>query len=653
MQGKVSMKQSDGAQGRAQAQSRWVPRLLRRASIAQTLVVFAGIQLCTGCDMGSGGSGALTGRSESAPPISEVDDQNQYRPYRATGDLQRPRYFHMGINAKNGRPMIFGGTDERGLSGIDTVEIYEQSSFDPNRPKPESGAGLWIDTDFEGDPIAFGLGPRVFATLNRLADGRIIVIGGAPDFLPTEVYAKAEIFDPETRTFETVESDMVDPRYRHTSIQLNDGSLLIVGGQIRSSVTVFDQQAVIPGGQPVQFQVTVFASIPDAELFVPTEVAFETLTLPETTTPSRLNTPRGRSNHAMVRIAGPDRGLNTADDLFVIAGGYQTLSGQFAPRSKFIGAVARQQAAGLSSIEFFDPTTRVFTQVSNVSVPNPRMNDPHIMNLGTFNDFTIDGTKGMGNAILITHGDSDAACPETPLQDEVFVANYTGFGPAQGLQFAAISDRQTGSHAQGVEYPPPPPPPIDPRIFIARSGTNPVAFPRRMVNVTGQTSEQTWIASSGGIDIFETPQGCFFNTQSPTMRSGCMFDPYYSLPAVAVGFSPRDLVSQRSDTNPLGIIGCWVTLDGKIPAPGLTPDTFLNGFGDLRTPARWAKNVASTRIFCHNMRVAGEDGVIDTPDDRMLLTGGGLDYFQIGGEPTAPSAELLVIPGANTKTPTP
>ena len=653
MQGKVSMKQSDGAQGRAQAQSRWVPRLLGKASIAQALVVFAGIQLCTGCDMGSGGSGALTGRSESAPPISEVDDQNQYRPYRATGDLQRPRYFHMGINAKNGRPMIFGGTDERGLSGIDTVEIYEQSSFDPNRPKPESGAGLWIDTDFEGDPIAFGLGPRVFATLNRLADGRIIVIGGAPDFLPTEVYAKAEIFDPETRTFETVESDMVDPRYRHTSIQLNDGSLLIVGGQIRSSVTVFDQQAVIPGGQPVQFQVTVFASIPDAELFVPTEVAFETLTLPETTTPSRLNTPRGRSNHAMVRIAGPDRGLNTADDLFVIAGGYQTLSGQFAPRSKFIGAVARQQAAGLSSIEFFDPTTRVFTQVSNVSVPNPRMNDPHIMNLGTFNDFTIDGTKGMGNAILITHGDSDAACPETPLQDEVFVANYTGFGPAQGLQFAAISDRQTGSHAQGVEYPPPPPPPIDPRIFIARSGTNPVAFPRRMVNVTGQTSEQTWIASSGGIDIFETPQGCFFNTQSPTMRSGCMFDPYYSLPAVAVGFSPRDLVSQRSDTNPLGIIGCWVTLDGKIPTPGLTPDTFLNGFGDLRTPARWAKNVASTRIFCHNMRVAGEDGVIDTPDDRMLLTGGGLDYFQIGGEPTAPSAELLVIPGANTKTPTP
>src|SRR5688572_6016420 len=104
MQGKVSMNQSDGAQGRAQARSRWVPRLLGRASIAQALVVFAGIQLCTGCDMGSGGSGALTGRSESAPPISEIDDQNQYRPYRATGDLQRPRYFHMGISAKDGRP---------------------------------------------------------------------------------------------------------------------------------------------------------------------------------------------------------------------------------------------------------------------------------------------------------------------------------------------------------------------------------------------------------------------------------------------------------------------------------------------------------------------------------------------------------------------
>jgi len=650
MQGKVPMKLSDGAQGLAQARSRWVPR----PTIAQALLVFAGIQLYTGsgCDMGSGGSGALTGRSESAPPISEIDDQNQYRPYRATGDLQRPRYFHMGINAKDGRPMIFGGTDERGLSGIDTVEIYDQSAFDPNRPKPESGAGLWIDTDFEGDPIAFGLGPRVFSTLNRLADGRIIVIGGAPDFLPTEVYAKSEIFDPETRTFETVESDMVAPRYRHTSIQLNDGSLLIVGGQVRSSVTVFDQQVVIPGGQPVQFQVTVFSSIPDAELFVPTEVAFKNLTLPETTTPSRLNTPRGRSNHAMARIAGPDRALNTADDLFVIAGGYQTLSGQFAPRSKFIGAVGRQQAAGLSSIEFFDPTPKVFTQVSNVSVPEPRMNDPHIMNLGVFNDFTIDGTKGMGNVVLITHGDADAACPITPLVDELLVANYTGFGPAQGLQFAAISDRQTGSHGQGVEYLPPPPPPIDPRGFIGRSGTNPVAFPRKMQNITGQTTEQTWVATAAGVDIFQVPGGCVYNSSSPTMRSGCMFDPYYSLPALAVGFSPRDLTSQRSDTNPLGVIGCWFTLDGQIPVPGLEPSEFLNGFGDFRTPSRWARNVAPTRIFCHNLRVAGEDGVIDTPDDRLLLTGGGLDYPQVGGEPSAPSAELLVIPGSNDKTPT-
>jgi hypothetical protein len=613
--------------------------------------------------MGASGSGALTGRSESAPPISEIDEQNQYRPYRATGDLQRPRYFHMGINAKDGRPIVLGGSDERGLSGIDTVELYDQSDFDEGRPRPESGAGLWIDTNFEGDPIAFGLGPRLFSTVNRLADGRIIVIGGGPDMLPTEVYAKSEIFDPETRTFETLEADMVQARYRHTSQQLNDGSLLIVGGQIRSSVTVFDQQVVVPGGQPVQFQVTVFASIPDAEVYVPTENTFKRLTLPETTTPSRLNTPRGRSNHAMARIAGPDRALNTADDLFVIAGGYQTLSGQFAPRSKFIGSVGRAQAAGLSSIEFFDPITKVFTQVSNVSVPEPRMNDPHIMNLGFFNDFAIDGTKGMGNIILITHGDGDGTCPTTPLVDEVLIANYTGFGPAQGLQFAAISDRQTGSHGQGVEYLPPPPPPIDPRGFIGRSGTNPVLFPRRMRGITGQTTEQTWVATAAGVDIFPTPGGCVYNSSSPTMRSGCMFDPYYSLPAVAVGFSPRDLASQRSDTNPLGVVGCWFTLDGSpnvpelsnfgIPVPGLTPQEFLRGFGDFRTPSRWARNVAATRIFCVNMRVAGEDGVIDTADDRLLLTGGGLDYAQTGGEPSAPSSELLVIPGANSNTPTP
>jgi hypothetical protein len=61
--------------------------------------------------------------------------------------------------------------------------------------------------------------------------------------------------------------------------------------------------------------------------------------------------------------------------------------------------------------------------------------------------------------------------------------------------------------------------------------------------------------------------------------------------------------------------------------------------------------VAIARVFHTAVATPGADCVIGTFDDRVLLAGGGDDYAFFGGEPTAPSAEILVPPGANDDAP--
>ncbi|HVR74970.1 MAG TPA: hypothetical protein VMT52_11585 [Planctomycetota bacterium] len=605
-----------------------------------------------GCSGGSSLPGVgIQNSSQAAPRLEEMNSDNEYSPYYPTGDLQRPRYFHDFIITRKGSPLVYGGSDERGYSGIDTLEIFDQSTFEKDAPRPPSLAGLWIDTNFEGDPMTFENGARMHSTANNLADGRVLIVGGGSDLLRSGLYEQAEVFDPETRTFETLESKMVLARFRHVSVPQNDGTILFIGGQIQTTVTIINENIEL--GQPGrERQETRFLTTNLSESFNPRENSFVRLDFPDSTLPSKLNTPRGRAGHAVTRLAGPDAALNTADDVLLVAGGFQGLSGQFAPENKFPYTIARRQGDGLTVFEFYDAVTRVFTQVSNLSLDLPRLNTPYLMNLGTHNDFTPDGVKGMGNVVLVTGGNDDQFCPETHAIDTVLVANYSGFGPAQGLQFFRIVDDTFFSHVQGTEYLPTPPF-IDPHFLgvnaVGRAATNPIAMPRGLVTASNVSDIETWIISIAGVDIFPTPNGCAFNYGSPTMLAGCVFDPFFNRASTQLALSPRDLASQRSSNNRLGVIGCWLHLDGAIP----TVD--LSNFGST-APTRWAKRFGIFRAWPAIMAVAGEDGIIESVDDRVLLAGGGTEYgdpVSVGSEPTTPSCEILILPGSNSKQPSP
>ncbi len=626
------------------------------AFLSTSAVVCAAGLLAAGL-AGCGGSGGLSA-SSSAPPLPEFNEQNLSSPYFATGEMNIPRYLHQIIRLADGLVLVVAGSDENGFSAIDTAEIFDQGKLKANEKEPESIRGTWFDTDFEGNPVTMAI-PRIFHTITELPDNNVIVIGGAPTITQAVPTGDVEVYDQLTRQFSTLEEEMDKPRFRHAATPIGDGRILISGGQVHDVFTQSQNAVVVGGGQQgqvaIQIQLDIFPSARVSEVFDIIEQRFEPLFLPETLRPALLTPSRGRAGHTTARFAGPDNRINTGDDLYLLVGGYQTLSGENAPQQKFPGQATPDPGVGGGSagagahlsLEFYDPVVGFFTEVLIVRLTMPRINDPQATNLGDANEFTPDGVLGMGNTILICNGDDNepvGARDTAWAEDEIYVATFTGFGPAQGLQFFKQGD-PFFEHNQGVEafeaeggLPETGPCLTEP--CLGRSQTNIVALPRRLQTVLGDTMT-TWVFTGGGVHLWiATGQIIYFGG---TIASGVVFDPFYSLTAIRdFDSSARDLrPGRRASGNPVGVIGTWFAIDG------LFPDTTIDGFGD--TPlAEFAVMRAGERAWTRITPIAGEDGIDDTVDDRVLFAGGGSDPFGPGGEPSFPSSEILLMPGTGS-----
>lgn len=619
---------------------------LRKVFVAA--FAFAGLGLVLIGLAGCGGSGGLSAQS-GAPPLEEFDDQGSYSPYYVTGELAIPRYLHSIVKLADGQVLIVGGTEESGFSTLDSAEIFDQTQLKRDEGKPESETGTWFDTDFEGDPITTDFG-RVWHTTNLLADNTVIVIGGAQNMSGSLPIPDLEIFDPVTRTFENLEAEMMEPRFLHSSTLLDDGRILVVGGQFHD-ISVDDQQVVVGGGfgggggGTVQVSTDIFPSTRVNEVFSITEEEFAPLTLPESTRRSLLTPSRGRSGHCVARFAGPDNRLNTGDDLYLLVGGYQTQSGENAPDAKRPGSAA----GGHTQLEFYDPVTGVFTEVPVIRMFGPRINFPQATNLGVHSEATPDGVRGMGNAILVCNGDDNGAFGgrTTTSPDEVYIATFSGFGPAQGLQLFR-QNAPFNEHSQGIEaainlsggdLSAPPTSEVNPLLPIpCRSTTNIVVLPRRLQTISGSTTS-SWIFTGGGAYMVVSPTGGQIVYTDGSVAAGTLFDPFYSITSI-VDFdsSSRDLrPGRRNSGNPVGIIGTWLALDGSIPDNDDVgfADTAIGDFAELRSVNRlWSTLIA----------IAGQDGIDNTVDDRILFAGGGQSVNGPGGEPVFPSSEVLVMP---------
>src|SRR5947207_12735997 len=130
-----------------------------------------------------------------------------------------PRTAHAATALTDGRILITGGRDSAG----NIVAVSE--IFDPATDTSTASATLTT--------------PRVDHTATLLPDGKVLVAGGAD---ASGSLNSVEIFDPANAAagFRTLAATMGAARARHTATVLNDGKVLIAGGDDAGTAEIFD-----------------------------------------------------------------------------------------------------------------------------------------------------------------------------------------------------------------------------------------------------------------------------------------------------------------------------------------------------------------------------------------------------------------------------
>jgi hypothetical protein len=138
--------------------------------------------------------------------------------WQPTGAMNQARRGHQAVLLGDGRVLVAGGIAEGDL--LASAEIY-----DP-------GTAKWTTTG----PMSI---PRLGATLTLLTNGNVLVTGGTvaegaagsgggqtlrPD-------ATAEIFNVASGKWTKTAGSMSTPRFEHTATALDDGRVLVAGGQ--------------------------------------------------------------------------------------------------------------------------------------------------------------------------------------------------------------------------------------------------------------------------------------------------------------------------------------------------------------------------------------------------------------------------------------
>lgn len=137
------------------------------------------------------------------------------------GDSGAGIYGHTATLLQNGKVLLAGGFgnsvwDYGGISGSD------------------NGAGLYDSATGIFSATGNMTANRGDHTATLLANGKVLIAGGADQDPTGTGLASAELYDPSTAAF-TETGSMAEGRFLHTATQLQDGRVLIVGGVLKSA----------------------------------------------------------------------------------------------------------------------------------------------------------------------------------------------------------------------------------------------------------------------------------------------------------------------------------------------------------------------------------------------------------------------------------
>jgi hypothetical protein len=134
--------------------------------------------------------------------------------FTATGSMTTARGFHTATLLADGRVLIAGGDPQAWTFAgpfVASAEIYDPQT------------GVFTATG------SMSVGRELHAA-TLLADGRVLITGGVTNAGPAPSLASAELYDPTTGKFSAT-GNMTVARVLQTSTLLNDGRVLIAGGQ--------------------------------------------------------------------------------------------------------------------------------------------------------------------------------------------------------------------------------------------------------------------------------------------------------------------------------------------------------------------------------------------------------------------------------------
>jgi hypothetical protein len=174
--------------------------------------------------------------------------------FTATGSMVEAREGHAAVKLADGRVLVVGGHRGRGRETVisRTVEIFDAATgrFEPT--------GMMATPRHKHDAVA-------------LADGRVLVLGGADERDNKGVYDSVEVYDPVGGEFEA-SRPMLSGRYKHrgTSFPLVGGGVLLAGGAQRAEVydpaTGESQEVVATARMAGQFSAA--ARLPDGRFLI-------------------------------------------------------------------------------------------------------------------------------------------------------------------------------------------------------------------------------------------------------------------------------------------------------------------------------------------------------------------------------------------------
>lgn len=143
----------------------------------------------------------------------EIFDPSTNR-FRPGGSLAQGRSGHTATLLPDGRVLLVGGIG-RGWTFLRSAELYD----------PATG---------RSEPVGSMSVPRESHTATLLADGGVLVVGGHSGRRQNmEVYATAERFSPRSGQFE-IAGALATARHKHDAIRLADGRVLVIGGADRT-----------------------------------------------------------------------------------------------------------------------------------------------------------------------------------------------------------------------------------------------------------------------------------------------------------------------------------------------------------------------------------------------------------------------------------